>query len=488
MINRDADAVERGEVPGHIRKAGEDEESGEEKFMEGVEVGKEEEKRDITREVGREGGVPIITEEDREREGSGSETMQGSPHAQGERKVVDEEQDYREENMPDGRETVQEWKEGPHKIIERRAGPGEEVEVEVQRNAYAKHPDAEPVTTKAFRGTEGHAHQVARQFMHGLMHAPKDAEKAVERVEEVAESAVENLSPHLSPKHAEQHPKPAEGVAGPSGTSGGAGPGGEDAGEDEEGWASDATAERHKGGKRSGSSPGARPGKRRLFMHGVGRIGRRKSSAHTVAHSSGGGRGISGSRPSSGSSTGGLLAGRHSPVRQASPSPGPSTPIATDYASTAQSQPPLSLTQTQSIPHIETELAGASASSSPEDNSPAQEETRGRPAPSPRPDAGGRRRSRQHQRLDTLRRQGGGSFGSRDSSPARSVRWADDPGLRSPLPLSPTSPTGTGEGYESAREGGESGDEDGEVGAGGQGREFRSSVRFELPDLGEGGR
>ncbi len=31
------------------------------------------------------------------------------------------------EEPPDGRGTVSEWQEGPHKIIERRAGPGEEV-------------------------------------------------------------------------------------------------------------------------------------------------------------------------------------------------------------------------------------------------------------------------------------------------------------------------------------------------------------------------
>lgn len=35
--------------------------------------------------------------------------------------------DYREESPPDGTETVTEWKEGPHNIVERRAGPGEEV-------------------------------------------------------------------------------------------------------------------------------------------------------------------------------------------------------------------------------------------------------------------------------------------------------------------------------------------------------------------------
>lgn len=39
---------------------------------------------------------------------------------------VDEEK-MKEENIPDGDENVSEWREGPHKVIERRAGPGEEV-------------------------------------------------------------------------------------------------------------------------------------------------------------------------------------------------------------------------------------------------------------------------------------------------------------------------------------------------------------------------
>ena len=42
--------------------------------------------------------------------------------------VVEQGEDkVKEENVPDGEETEQEWREGPHKIIERRAGPGEEV-------------------------------------------------------------------------------------------------------------------------------------------------------------------------------------------------------------------------------------------------------------------------------------------------------------------------------------------------------------------------
>ena len=38
-----------------------------------------------------------------------------------------DEETMKEENIPDGGERVSEWREGPHKLIERRAGPGEEV-------------------------------------------------------------------------------------------------------------------------------------------------------------------------------------------------------------------------------------------------------------------------------------------------------------------------------------------------------------------------
>jgi hypothetical protein len=41
--------------------------------------------------------------------------------------VEDHEEKVKEENVPDGDEKEQEWREGPHKIIERRAGPGEGV-------------------------------------------------------------------------------------------------------------------------------------------------------------------------------------------------------------------------------------------------------------------------------------------------------------------------------------------------------------------------
>ncbi|KAL1748701.1 hypothetical protein HDZ31DRAFT_29137 [Schizophyllum fasciatum] len=37
---------------------------------------------------------------------------------------------------PDGDEVLSEWQEGPHTVIERRGGPGEDVEVEVLRHTH----------------------------------------------------------------------------------------------------------------------------------------------------------------------------------------------------------------------------------------------------------------------------------------------------------------------------------------------------------------
>lgn len=40
---------------------------------------------------------------------------------------LDEEERMKEENVPDGDEKEMEWREGVDKVVERRAGPGEEV-------------------------------------------------------------------------------------------------------------------------------------------------------------------------------------------------------------------------------------------------------------------------------------------------------------------------------------------------------------------------
>ncbi|KAF7299367.1 Na-H-Exchanger domain-containing protein [Mycena indigotica] len=71
---------------------------------------------------------------------------------------------------PDGEELVSEWQEGHHRIIERRAGPGEEVEVEVIRNV-----DGEDISS-AYRGSEA----VVHKMMDRLKGAPKTVEMDLE--------------------------------------------------------------------------------------------------------------------------------------------------------------------------------------------------------------------------------------------------------------------------------------------------------------------
>ncbi|KAF7297786.1 Na-H-Exchanger domain-containing protein [Mycena kentingensis (nom. inval.)] len=56
---------------------------------------------------------------------------------------------------PDGEENVLQWQQGPHLVIERRKGPGEEVEVEVIRNVAGEDP-----SSTAFRGSEDVAHHL----------------------------------------------------------------------------------------------------------------------------------------------------------------------------------------------------------------------------------------------------------------------------------------------------------------------------------------
>jgi hypothetical protein len=57
-------------------------------------------------------------------EGSSAETRTVNALA---KEVEEEEEESKEEVPPDGTDRTTEWREGPHKIIERRRGPGEEV-------------------------------------------------------------------------------------------------------------------------------------------------------------------------------------------------------------------------------------------------------------------------------------------------------------------------------------------------------------------------
>lgn len=72
------------------------------------------------------------------------------------------------ENPPDGSETELEWREGPHKVIERRRGPGEEVEIEVVRNAYNTQQEC---ASSFFRGQRHAVRQSACDYLQELRHA-----------------------------------------------------------------------------------------------------------------------------------------------------------------------------------------------------------------------------------------------------------------------------------------------------------------------------
>ncbi|KAI3612755.1 na+ h+ exchanger 1 [Moniliophthora roreri] len=82
----------------------------------------------------------------------------GSPHGHAE--ILPE-----GETPPDGAEMLSEWQEGPHRVIERRKGPGEEVEVEVIRN-YGS-PEAR---SSLFHGNREAAHSHIRAYLTKLRH------------------------------------------------------------------------------------------------------------------------------------------------------------------------------------------------------------------------------------------------------------------------------------------------------------------------------
>ncbi|KAJ7723808.1 Sodium/hydrogen exchanger family-domain-containing protein [Mycena metata] len=115
---------------------------------------------------------------------------------------------------PDGEELIAEWQEGHHRIIERRAGPGEEVEVEVIRNI-----DGHDVSS-AYRGSEA--------VVHRLVDRIRSAPRAIEMdLEALGHSIEERLGHSPIPGHHHLHAHVTDPAAGP------------DDEDDEEGWASD---------------------------------------------------------------------------------------------------------------------------------------------------------------------------------------------------------------------------------------------------------
>lgn len=84
-----------------------------------------------------------------------------------------------EENPPDGSETELEWREGPHKVIERRRGPGQEVEIEVVRNAYDTQQKS---VSSFFRGQKHAVIQSVHDHLQGLQHAAECVEGGLKEI------------------------------------------------------------------------------------------------------------------------------------------------------------------------------------------------------------------------------------------------------------------------------------------------------------------
>ncbi|KAH0831869.1 Sodium/hydrogen exchanger family-domain-containing protein [Lanmaoa asiatica] len=82
----------------------------------------------------------------------------------------------KEQTPPDGIETTMEWKEGSDKIVERRAGPGEEVDVEIIRHAYAS--EGSPAPMGGFLRTAG-------SYIHHRRRASGGTAKSAEQTRDI---------------------------------------------------------------------------------------------------------------------------------------------------------------------------------------------------------------------------------------------------------------------------------------------------------------
>ncbi|KAF7791430.1 hypothetical protein EIP86_002446 [Pleurotus ostreatoroseus] len=358
-------------------------------------------------------------------------------------------EDMRDENPPDGEqtETITEWKEGPHKIVEKRAGPGEEVEVEVHRNAYAP----ADTTVHTARVTEDRARDAIHELRHKLsttLSPPKVVEGArheVDKVENAVENAVNEVSEALAPSGS-QPSQPSQ--------------------DEEEGWMSDredqAESSAHARAKSKSPRPKApKPPKLAMLRPTVG--ARRRTSIR---------RGMLGART---------------------------------FSRAQHDYPPTPGSGTMTPPILQTDEdfeRGRSAASTLVNNSDAGSPSSSASASSPWPSFG--RSGPRHARVDSLLAiDPRASRRLREASPARSVRWADEPDTeythgRSSRPgtprgwRSPASPATPLPGSEAASENENDSEEQGERGGNGHHSHTNSQggdspwsatqVRFSIPD------
>ncbi|KAJ3479546.1 hypothetical protein NLJ89_g12324 [Agrocybe chaxingu] len=79
------------------------------------------------------------------------------------------ERDYREQSPPDGTETIAEWMEGSHRVIERKAGPGSDVEVTViNEDPHASNAFIPAKWTGKIHELEHGAEEAAHSLRHEL--------------------------------------------------------------------------------------------------------------------------------------------------------------------------------------------------------------------------------------------------------------------------------------------------------------------------------
>ncbi|KAJ7482986.1 Sodium/hydrogen exchanger family-domain-containing protein [Mycena galericulata] len=360
---------------------------------------------------------------------------------------------------PDGEELISEWQEGSHRIIERRAGPGEEVEVEVIRNVDGEH------VSSAYRGPEA----VVRGLVERLRGAPHAVEMDIEALgrgieERLAHSPIFGHGHHHHQHHAA----------------------GDDANEDEdEGWASD-----HSEGAGAGSSSSPSPdrGDRRKRSNSPKAKAASSSSSRRRGSVSRKGKGLLGHAQQ--------FMRNHRPRGAASPPPSSPSPS----AAALRPLPAAALSSSASSFESPTppEESQGPGQAQPSGRATDFAYTHGRPsvsrAASSRGELGGASgtttpRQGRRSRVDSLRLQHS-ARASREASPARSVRFAEGPGSGASTPLVSVfgeevrvapGPVGTGTGI--LEDGADNGDGDGDGGGGGGG-ERGKGVTFELPETG----
>jgi len=274
-----------------------------------------------------------------------------------------------------------------------------QVEVEVERNAYG--PSEAERITRAFRGSHAAVHHAADTFIGEVMrHIPHDVEAGLKSAFGLPGDGDAGKLPHRpSHLHGEATVAHAPDVVHDM-LNASSGPDVAIIREDEEdGWVSDQSspesASVEKGNQQTAKSASNRAGKKR-------RIDRRRSSIHLRQHSR-----FPPPTPK----------GIPTPESSSSPTAGSSTPTRDMRSSTVPETP-----------------------TSPMD--PTDEEPRGRPPPASAPSTIATRRHPRHMRVMSLR---GSETGSREVSPARSIRWADADAGPSPATARwPQSPSAQG--------------------------------------------